>query len=171
MTSPKTSRDSKSSEEELVVTRVFDAPPELVWKAWTEPEHIKQWWGPKVFTAPSITNDFRVGGNYLWGMQSPQFGEGQVFWVTGVYREIVTPERIVCSQSSADENGNVVSMGANFPLETMITVTFEDVGGKTRLTLRHAGMPLDTSGGAQQGWNESFDKLVGVLEEAKTRLS
>jgi uncharacterized protein YndB with AHSA1/START domain len=93
------------TDNELVINRTFNAPRELVWKAWTEPERLIRWWGPKGFTAPSCTLDLRVGGTYLYCMRSL---EGQDYWNTGVYREIVVPERIVCSDSFADEKGNVV---------------------------------------------------------------
>src|SRR5512134_2988905 len=82
--------------QELVITRVFDAPRELVWKAWSEPEHFKRWWGPKGFTCPVCQIDFRVGGKFLGCMRSP---EGQDFWSTGVYKEIVPLERIVSTDS------------------------------------------------------------------------
>ena len=154
---------------ELVITRVFDAPRELVWKAWTEPEHLMRWWGPKGFTAPAVEIDFRVGGKVLAAMQSPEFNEGRRIWSTGVYREIVPFERIVCTDSFADEHGNVVpatyyGMEADMPLEMLITVTFEDLGGKTRMTLRHEGIPAGPEReGANQGWSESFDKLAEYL--------
>jgi len=92
-------------ESELIITRVFDAPSELVWKAWTEPERVKQWWGPRGFTSPFCKIDLRVGGSYLVSMRAP---DGQDFWSTGVYREIVPQERIVATDSFADEKGNVV---------------------------------------------------------------
>ncbi len=150
----------------LVITRIFDAPRELVWKAWTEPERMKRWWGPKNFTSPFCKIDFRVGGKYLFCMRSP---EGQDFWSTGVYREIVEPERILCTDSFADEKGNVVpatyyGMSADFPLELQVTLTFEEHDGKTKMTLRHVGIPEgEMSDLTQQGWNESFDKLAEVL--------
>jgi len=155
-----------SQERGLVIERIFDAPRELVWKAWTEPERMKQWWGPKNFTAPVIKQDFRVGGKHLSCMRSP---EGQDFWSTGVYQEIVLQERIVVTDSFADEHGNVVpashyGMTGNFPLEMLVTVTFEDLGGRTRMILRHEGMPADEMGEmASQGWNESLDKLAESL--------
>jgi uncharacterized protein YndB with AHSA1/START domain len=98
---------------------VFDAPRELVWKAWTDPERMQRWWGPKHFTAPVWKIDLRAGGVYLYCMRSP---EGQDYWSTGVYREIVDPERIVCTDSFADEKGNPVpashyGMGEDWPLE------------------------------------------------------
>jgi uncharacterized protein YndB with AHSA1/START domain len=95
--------------------------------------------------------------------------EGQDIWSTGVYREIVPMERIVCTDCFADEKGNVVpathyGMPAYIPLEMLVTVTFEDLDGKTRMTLRHAGLPTgEMSDGAGVGWNESFDKLEAYL--------
>ena len=152
--------------QELVITRTFDAPRKLVWQAWTETGRLVRWWGPKGFTAPVCTIDFRVGGKYLNCMRSP---EGQDFWSTGVYREIVAPERIVFSDSFADEAGNVVSaahygMDPDFPLELQITVTLAEDAGKTRMTLRHVGIPPGTMREmCEAGWNESFDKLADSL--------
>ncbi|MCI0616974.1 SRPBCC domain-containing protein [bacterium] len=154
------------AERELVITRVFDAPRELVWKAWTEPERLKGWWGPKNFTAPVSKIDLRVGGKYLSCMRSP---EGQDYWSTGVYREIVPPEKLVFTDSFADEKGNVVSasqygMGDDWPLELLVTVLFEEFQGKTKMTLRHVGLPAgEFSDMTNSGWNESFDKLAESL--------
>ncbi len=156
----------EAAEPELVITRVFDAPRELVWKAWTEPEYFKRWWGPKGFTAPVCTIDLRVGGKYLACMRS---SDGQDYWSTGVSKEIVPPERIVCTDSFADEDGHVVpathyGMSPDFPLEMLVTLTFEEIQGKTRLTLKHGGMPFgEDRDNARSGWNESFDKLAEAL--------
>ncbi|MBE0596836.1 MAG: SRPBCC domain-containing protein [Desulfuromonadales bacterium] len=163
-----TTTDSAMEQAEgaLFITRVFDAPREQVWKAWTDPEEAMRWWGPKGFTTPYCKIDLRVGGAYHNCMRSP---EGQDFWSTGVYREIVPLERIVCTDSFADEKGNVVpathyGMNADFPEEMLVTVTLEDHEGKTKLTLQHAGLPpgkdLDD---CRAGWNESFDKLSEEL--------
>jgi uncharacterized protein YndB with AHSA1/START domain len=151
---------------ELVITRVIDAPVEQVWNAWTDPEHLKQWWGPKHFTAPAIQNDLRVGGSYLYCMRSP---DGQDFWSTGTYREIVPMERIVATDSFADEQGNVVPASHygmdDFPLETELTVTFEEDDGKTKLTVRHVGLPAgEQAEQAEAGWNESLDKFEESLK-------
>ena len=155
--------------QDLVIVRSFDAPRALVWQAWTEPERCMRWWGPKGFTTPFCTIDLRVGGTYLNCMRSP---EGQDYWSTGVYREIVPLERIVCTDSFADADGRVVpathyGMSADFPLEMLVTVTFEEETGKTRFTLRHAGLPpgedLDN---CRTGWNESFDKLAELLAKS-----
>jgi len=160
------------TEEALIIERIFDAPRELVWKAWSEPERMMRWQGPKGFTAPVCKLDFRVGGKYLFAMQSPDFNEGKSIWSTGVYREIVPFERIVCTDSFADEDGNVVpashyGMTRDFPLEMITTVTFEEIDGKTKMTLHHQGLPLgEMKDGANVGWNESFDKLAEYLATA-----
>ena len=164
----RTRHTAASAPNELVITRVFDAPRSLVWKAWTEPERVALWWGPRIFTAPVCRIDLRVGGEYLYCMRSP---DGQDFWSKGTYVEIVPPERIVATDSFSDAQGNVVpashyGMTGDWPLEMLVTVTFEDLGGKTRLTLRHSGV---AAVGAQdradmgQGWNESLDKLAEHL--------
>ena len=153
-------------EQELVITRIFDAPREHVWQAWTEPERLMRWWGPKGFTSPACKIDFRVGGKYLYCMRSP---EGQDFWSTGTYREIAQPSLLVCTDSFADEEGNVVpathyGMSPDFPLELQVAVTLAEDGGKTRMTLRHVGIPAgEMSEMCEAGWNESFDKLAESL--------
>jgi uncharacterized protein YndB with AHSA1/START domain len=157
----------RSARSDLVITRVFAVSRELVWKAWTDPEHFKLWWGPKDYTCPFCEMDLRVGGKYLNCMRSP---EGREYWSTGVYREIVPMERIVFTDCFADEQGNIVpaahyGMSPDFPLEMLVSVTFEDQDGKTKMTLKHIGLPATPEGeGAQQGWNESFDKLAESLE-------
>jgi uncharacterized protein YndB with AHSA1/START domain len=169
-----TSNAPAGTEGALVIERVFDAPRELVWKAWTEPERAMRWWGPRGFTAPAAKIDFRVGGKSLLAMQSPDFNEGRPIWSVGVYREIVPLERIVVTDSFADENGKVVSpseygIPGDFPEEMLVIVTFEDTAdGRTKLTLRHEGMPGGEMGeGASAGWNESFDKLAEYLAAAR----
>jgi uncharacterized protein YndB with AHSA1/START domain len=153
-------------DQELVIVRTFDAPRKLVWQAWTEPEHLMRWSGPKGFTSPASKIDLRVGGKYLNCMRSP---EGQDFWSTGVYREIVAPSLLVCTDSFADEAGNMVpathyGMSPDFPLELQITVTLEEDDGKTRMTLHHVGIPPGTMHDmCEAGWNESFDKLAAYL--------
>ncbi|HLE14600.1 MAG TPA: SRPBCC domain-containing protein [Anaerolineales bacterium] len=159
--------EANQDNKELVITRIFDAPRELVWKAWTEPERFMRWWGPKDFTSPACKIDLRLGGKYLSCMRGP---DGQDYWSTGVYREIVEPERIAYTDSFADEHGNVVpashyGLSAGFPLELQVTVTFEDYGGKTKMTLKHVGIPAgEMSDMTGAGWNESFDKLAESLK-------
>jgi len=170
----KNNPSAKSAEQELIITRTFDAPRELVWKAWTEPEHAMRWWGPKNFTSPVSKIDLRVGGAYLNCMRGAgPDGVIRDFWSTGVYREIVPQKRLVCTDSFADEKGNVVpashyGMEGDWPLELLITVTFDEAGGKTTMTLRHEGMPAGRNRElAEVGWNESFDKLAEYLAKAR----
>jgi len=150
----------------LTLSRVFDAPRQSVWKAWTDPELVKGWWGPKGFTAPESRIDLRVGGFYLSCMRSP---EGKDYWSTGKYLEIEQFRRLVCTDSFADERGNVVpasyyGMDSDFPLELQVTVTFEEQDGKTLMTLRHAGFPAgQVAEEAATGWSESFDKLAQLV--------
>src|SRR5690242_1491098 len=108
-----------NSEREVVITRVFDAPRSLVFKAWTEPEHMVKWFGPKDFTATIIVNEVRTGGAYDFHMRGPNYDD---HW-KGTYREVVVPERLVFTWPAGPES--------------IVTVTFEDLGGKTKLTLRH----------------------------------
>jgi uncharacterized protein YndB with AHSA1/START domain len=162
------------TEKELVIKRVFDAPRDLLWNAWTDPDHLMRWWGPKNFTAPACKIDLRVGGKYLNCMRGAgPDGVVRDFWTTGVYREIVPMERIVYTDSFADQNGNVVpasyyNMSGDWPLELMVMVTFDERGGKTVMTLRHEGIPEGhMKEECEAGWNESFDKLDESLRQDK----
>jgi uncharacterized protein YndB with AHSA1/START domain/predicted enzyme related to lactoylglutathione lyase len=154
----------------LYIIQIFDSPLSKVWKAWTEPESVKEWWGPKNFTAPYVKNDLKEGGSYLYCMRSP---EGEDFWSTGVYKEIVPMERIVATDSFADSEGNVVSashygMSDDWPLELNVIVTFEEIDGKTKLTLQHQGFPDRKNRDlAEAGWKESLNKLVKYLKTFK----
>jgi uncharacterized protein YndB with AHSA1/START domain len=167
------SRLGGASERELVIIRAFDAPRELMWKTWTEPEHLMRWRRPKNFTSPVCKIDFRVGAVYHFCMRSP---EGQDFWSTGVFRKIVEPERIVYTHSFADEKGNPVpasyyGMPVEWPAETLATVMFEEHQGKTKLTLGYIGVPSGVmSEMAAAGWNESVDKLAESLENVQRRI-
>ncbi len=157
-----------NSEKELTIERIFGAPRDTVWRAWTEPERVMRWWGPKGFTSPVCRIDLRVGGRYLFCMRSP---EGKDFWSTGTYREILPPRRIVCTDSFADAQGNAVPAAhygfeGEWPLELLMKVTFEEHEAKTKLRLRHSGFPQgEHMRLAKEGWNSSFDKLAEALEE------
>ncbi len=161
----------RKDRNELEITRVIDAPRGLVWKAWTEPDQFVKWWGPKGFTAPVSKIDLRVGGKYLSCMRSP---DGQEYWSTGVYREIVPLQKIVCTDSFADREGNIVpasqyGLSGEWPLQLQVTVTFEEVDGKTRMTLRHEGLPSGLmSEQTEAGWNQSFDKLSELLTSSRS---
>lgn len=162
-----TASDSTSEDNEqagLVVERVFDAPRELVWQAWTEPEHFMRWYGPSGMSLHVCEIDFRVGGSHLFGMRMP---DGGAYFTAGVYREIVPQDRFVYTDSMADEHGNIVSATEN-GMETVVTVEFEQLGdGKTKLTLRQVGFPTDEMAApATEGWNGAFDDLAELLATA-----
>ncbi len=154
----------------LIITRVFDAPLAKVWHAWTDPDHLKKWWGPETFTSPVIKIDFRVGGKYLYCMRG-QPGPGmpeQDFWSAGVFQEIVPMKKIVTSDHFADAEGNYISpkdvgMPGEWPDEMIVTAEFEDLGGKTKLTLTHIGHPIEMMKMAELGWGTSLDKFAACL--------
>lgn len=152
---------TETAVNEIVIHRVFNAPVEMVWKAWSTPEHMKQWWGPKGFSSPVCKIDFREGGKYLFCMRTP---EGQDLWTTGIYKEIIEHQKIVWTDCFADENGNVVP-GDHYgmpgmPMELEVTLLFENHGNKTKFTLLHKGVPAgEMTELTSAGWNEIFDKL------------
>ncbi len=153
--------------ERMVISRVFDAPRELVWKAWTSPEHVMQWWGPHGFTSPVCRMDFRVGGKFLCCMRTP---DGQEFWTGGEYHEIVPQEKIVFSMYFADAEGKRVdpaTMGIAHEVidELHDMVTFEDAGaGRTKLTyFGNEPMASARESGQLEGMNQSLEKLGEVI--------
>ena len=167
-------KNTSNEIDRLVVTRVFDAPRELVWKAWTDPKYVMQWWGPKGFTSPVCKMDFRVGGKFLCCMRTP---DGQEFWNGGEYHEIVLHEKIVSSMYFSDPEGNKVD-ASQYGIEheaidgAYDVVTFEDLGnGRTKLTfIGNESAESAKNSGQEEGWNELLDKLAAVvagLEQAK----
>jgi uncharacterized protein YndB with AHSA1/START domain len=153
--------------ERMVITRVFDAPRELVWKAWTDPKYVVQWWGPKGFSSPVCKMDFRVGGKFLCCMRTP---DGQDFWNAGEYHEIIPNEKIVSSMFFSDAEGNKIE-----PEELGIeheavegaydTTLFEDLGnGKTKLTfIGNEPMESAKDSGQVEGWEQILDKVAEVV--------
>jgi len=152
--------------ERMVITRVFDAPRELVWKAWTDPKYVMQWWGPKGFTSPVCKIDFRVGGKFLFCMRTP---DGQEGWNGGEYHEIVPYEKIVSSMYFADSSGNRIELEGteHEALEGVHDVAlFEDIGnGQTKLTfIGNEPMKNAIESGQLEGWKETLDKVAAVVE-------
>jgi uncharacterized protein YndB with AHSA1/START domain len=164
-----------TASKEFFMSRVFDTPRDLVWKAFTDVEHMKQWWGPKGFTVVKAQMDLRPGGTYHYAMKSP---DGATMWGKFVFREIVPPEKIVFINSFSDENGGTTRhpLHITWPLEMLSTFTFEDLGGKTRFSLRWS--PYNATAeerktfdeGHQsmtQGWTGTMDQLAAYLAKAK----
>jgi uncharacterized protein YndB with AHSA1/START domain len=141
---------TEPAKTELLITRVFDAPRALVFKAWTQPEHLMQWWGPKGYTTPTCEMDVRAGGALRLCMRSP---DGNDFWVRGIFREVVAPERLVFT---ATDNADAAT-------ETVITATFADEGEKTRLTIHQTFRKAEVAKGAKEGWTSSLERLAEYL--------
>ncbi len=157
MTAKTNNPTEKLADRELVITRVFDAPRSLVFKAWTEPERIKQWWGPRGFTTLSCEIDRRPGGAWRVRSQSP---EGREYVAQGVFREIVEPERIVFTYAWVEAEGKPGH-------ETLVKVTFVEQSGKTLLTFRQGVFESITSRDEhEEGWSSAFDLLVEYLAKA-----
>jgi uncharacterized protein YndB with AHSA1/START domain len=159
----------KVATHELNITRVFDAPRELVWKVWTDPEHMKHWAGPRQFTASHIENDGRAGGKWRLCLHSDGFdtGDGVLRQLDlcqgGVNREVVAPERLVYTFQWEQNPG----LSKN--VETLVTVTFEEKDGKTTMNFRQEFFVTEGDrDGHMRGWNSCFDKLGDYLGEVKT---
>jgi uncharacterized protein YndB with AHSA1/START domain len=160
-------KNTVNEKERMVVSRVFDAPRELVWKAWTDPKYVMQWWGPKGFTAPVCKIDFRVGGKFLYCMRTRDGHEG---WNGGEYHEIVPYEKIVYSMHFADSKGNKVDpaeLGIEHEAidDARDVVIFEDLGnGQTKLTMiGNEPMEEAKNSGQLEGWNEMLEKVAAVV--------
>ena len=141
-------------ERELVITRLLNAPRELVFKAWTDPKHAMRWWGPRDYPATHMQMDVRPGGTWRHCLTSKE--DGRELWQHGVFREIVAPERLVFTfvWEEDGERG----------MENIVTVTFADEGGKTRLTLRQAPFQsVEERDGHGYGWNSTLDRLEEQL--------
>jgi uncharacterized protein YndB with AHSA1/START domain len=142
----------------LMITRLFDAPIELVWKAWTDPADLVKWHGPRGFTSTIEHSDFRPGGSYRIHMRGP---ENDDHWLQGTHREIVPMERLAMTTSWADAQGNPVSP------ETILTILFEKAASKTKLTMHQAVFESVTARDSHGfGWNSTLDCLGEYLAAA-----
>ena len=142
---------------ELVITRVFGAPRELVFEAWTDPAQIACWWGPKGFTTVSYDMDVRPGGAYCFCMRSPQ---GADYWKQGVYREVVAPERLVFTFAWVSADG---SLGQ----EMLVRVTLAAEGNKTRMTFRQGPFEtVDKRDDHRRGWTSTFERFAEYVANA-----
>jgi uncharacterized protein YndB with AHSA1/START domain len=164
--------DNDVSQDAVVIERSFDAPVDLIWQMWTDPEHFKAWYGPDGATIPVAKMDVRVGGSRLVGMQVQSPSGPMQMWFTGEYREVVENERLVYTESMSDENGNVLSpsdmgMPEGHPTTTEVRVELEDLGGRTKMVMTHAGVPADSPGAA--GWVMALDKLAVRVEASTAR--
>jgi uncharacterized protein YndB with AHSA1/START domain len=156
----------------FVTSRVFDAPRERVWKAWTDASQLKQWWGPLGFKVHTAKVDLRPGGVFLYGMTAP---DGKEMWGRFLYREIAAPKRFVCIVSFSDPQGGVTRhpWSPGWPLHIMSTVEFEEQGPRqTRVSV--TWLPHEASDAERkifeegrdsmkQGWGGTLEQLAGYL--------
>lgn len=159
----------------ITIERIFDAPVEKVWRAWTTPEMVKKWWGPKDFTAPFAQIDFRPGGKYIYAMHGPAGSEwDRDMYSAGVYKEIIPMKKLVVTDYFSDEKGIKVSpkeygMGPDTPEESEIIIKFDQAGeNKTKLSIIYEGVTdkqydAMMKSGMNEGWNTSLDKLAQSL--------
>lgn len=170
MTGPSRAAPAPGSRE-FTLTRTFDAPRELVYRVWTDAEHLAGWFGPKGIPVVTSKLDLRPGGTYLYGMRAPN---GTEIWGRWTFEEIVPPERLVFRSSFSDPQGGTTRhpMAPDWPLEMRSTITFAEHAGRTTLTLRTVAVNATDDerrtfeAGFQsmtQGWGGTFDKLLAYL--------
>lgn len=164
--------DTDDTSDAVVIERSIDAPADLVWRMWTDPEHFKQWYGPDGATIPVAELDARVGGRRLVCMEVRTPDGAMRMWFTGEHLEVVENTRLVFTESMSDEHGNVLSAGdmglpETHPTTTEVRVELEDLGNRTRMVMTHAGVPEGSPGAS--GWVMAFDKLAAHVA-AQTRL-
>ena len=158
--------DNNGFPNAVVIERSFDAPVNLIWKMWTDPEHFKAWYGPTDANIPVAKMDVRVGGTRLVCMEV-QTPDGPLqMWFTGEYREVIENKRLVYTESMADENGNIPSpadMGTpeTHPITTEVCIELDEIGGCTKMVMTHLGVPTDSAGAA--GWAMAIDKLAAYV--------
>ena len=157
----------------FIIAREFAVPRDKVWKSWTEAERLKQWWGPKGFTVKQLKLDLRPGGTMHYCLQMP---DGNEMWGLFVYREIVRPEKLVFVNSFSDPKGGIGThpMNPTWPRQMLTTVSFEEQGGKTKVTVHW--VPLDGSTDLERktfeegrdsmkmGWSGTFEQFAAYLE-------
>lgn len=154
---------------EFVITRIFNAPRELVWKAWTEPQSLEQWWGPKGFTIRVSKFDLKPGGIFHYRMKA---ADAPAMWGKFVYREIDAPGKLVYVNSFSDAEGNIVRppFDQNWPKEILNTLSLTEQDEKTKLVLR--SRPIDATDEERKTFEDNFASMdqgfgstFGQLEE------
>jgi Uncharacterized conserved protein len=152
-------------DREIVISRVFDAPRELVWSVWTDPKHISEWWGPRGFDAPPCDIDLRPGGIFLVNLNGP---DGKLYPCKGTFREVIEPERIVYDGPRNEPAG----CGAGIPPDATVIITFEELNAGTELTI-HTKLASEQhrqaarAEGFLEGWQQSLERLAEHIEKNK----
>lgn len=150
-----------SETKSVVIERVVDAPVALVWEMWTDSAHFAAWYGPQGARIPTAEMDVQIGGRRHICMEMDTPNGPMQMWLVGEYREISPTDRLVYTESMSNESGDVLdpaTMGMEgHPVETEVIVELEDLDGRTRMVMTHAGVPADSPGA--MGWNMALDKL------------
>lgn len=159
-------RFPNAKRKEIIIDRTFNLPVTLVWKAWTNADSLKKWWGPKGFTCTYSSIDLRPGGKYLHCMKSSL---GEKFWSTGFYDEIIPFKSLAFTDSFSDNQGHMIpaadlNLPGKWPMMLSISLAFEEVENRTHMVLRHEGVPPEMYDVCIKGWSQSFDKLEASLQ-------
>ena len=149
------------------VEREFDAPINLIWEMWTDPELFKQWYGPNGMSVPAVEMDVRVGGTRKVCMAMQSSERPMEMWFIGVFKEVRAPSRLVYTESMCDADGTIISpqdmgMPDSFPDIAEVIVDLSEAGGKTHMVMVHVGVAEGTAGAG--GWSQAFDKLAARLK-------
>jgi uncharacterized protein YndB with AHSA1/START domain len=162
-------KDTKTNNlRQLTINRLFNAPRDSLWQAWTDSSLIQRWWGPKDFTAPVVNTNMVEGGDYLYCMRAP---DSKDYWSKGRYLTIDQPNRTIVTDSFADAQGNIVPasyyhLSAAFPLESIVVIEMQKIQNQlSKLTIRYAGIPSEDFENAKAGWLQSLEKLAAVVEQ------
>ena len=162
--------DINASRDAVIIERTIDAPADLIWQMWTEPQHFQAWYGPDSATIVVARMDVRVGGSRLVSMEMQTPNGVMRMWFTGEYREVIEHKRLVYTESMSDEHGNVLSpselgMPPGHPTTTEVIVELENLSGQTKMVLTHVGIPRDSPGAT--GWTMALDKLLRHVDDLR----
>ncbi len=164
--------EENRSQDAVVIERSFDASADLIWQMWTDPEHLKEWFGPAGATIPVAKMDVRVGGSRLVCMDVQTPAGRRSMWFAGEYLQVVANRLLVYTEFISDENGNAVSpsemgMSDGHPTTTEVRVELKQLDGVTKMVMTHAGIPSDSPGAA--GWTMALDKLAARVATVSRR--
>ncbi|WP_159884524.1 SRPBCC family protein [Paenibacillus puerhi] len=164
---------ASAGKQDIVITREFDYPVELVWKAWTDPALVMKWWGPTHYTSPRCEIDFREGGKYVFCMRAPDTHGGLESYSAGIYTKIVPMERLEFTSYLSDRDGNAIDpaqagVPSDFPRHIEFVIEFIAKGERTDLKITEFGWTVgEMLKYAIMGMNQSLDKLAANLIEFK----
>jgi uncharacterized protein YndB with AHSA1/START domain len=154
--------------QDVVITRIINAPVATAWKMWTDPKEVVKWWGPTDYTSPSASIDLREGGTYVFAMRAPEYQGGQDSFTSGEYKEISPMKKLIFTQGLSDANGKrlpVDQLPPDFPENIVTTIDFRDVNGMTELTItEHGWKPSTMSVFSYAGMHQSLDKLSIIIK-------